>query len=170
MTDSIWDLIDLGSFSSLWFWLFLGVFWARVMQAPMGVPIDLVRRAQGGDGEACSDLEALTGVRLNHETALARSLGIWRAAGWAFALSLLAGLAFVYGVELAQAGFAILAPFALVTALTTQAAGRMAVVPDMAALIREHTVLRRKVQGIGIAAVFLTTILGMLHLIVRAML
>lgn len=170
MADSIWDLISMRSFSSLWFWLFIGVFWARVMQAPMGVPVDLVRQAQMGEPEALADLEALSGVRIHHEQAVARSLGIWRGAAWAFALALLAGLAFVYGVELAQAGFAIVAPFALVQAFTARAAVRMAQVPDMPALIRAHKVLRRQVQAVGVAAVFLTTIFGMLHLLTHAML
>lgn len=171
MATSIWDLIDLGSFSSLWFWLFLGVFWARIMQAPMGIPVDLVRRAQGGSTNAQADLETLSGLKIHQELAISRSPArIWRAGGWAFALGLLAGLAVIYGVELAQAGFAMLLPCAVVKLLEARAARRMADVPDMDALVRAHTVLRRQVHGIGIAAVFLTTIFGMLRVLANAML
>lgn len=164
MTDTIWTLIGTGSFSSIWFWVFLGILWAHVMQAPLGVPVDLVRRAQGGDGAAADDLRALTGVRLSEAQRLAR-MAPWRAGGWAFALALLAGLAVPYGIELAQAALALAVPLAWVRWVETRAAGRMAEVPDMSALIRAHMALRRKVQGIGIAAVFLTSVFGMLRLL-----
>jgi hypothetical protein len=170
VATTIWDLIDMGSFSSLWYWLFLGVFWARIMQAPMGVPVDLVRRAQEGSTQAQSDLQALSGVRIGHEMDIAASSArLWRAGGWAFVLGVLTGLALLYRLELAEAGLALLAPFAGVRALEARAARRMADVPDMPALVRAHTVLRRQVQGIGIVAVFLTTIHGMLRLLAEAM-
>ncbi|QIE42357.1 hypothetical protein [Meridianimarinicoccus aquatilis] len=170
MATSIWDLIDVGSFSSLWFWLFLGVFWTRIMQAPMGVPVDLVHRAQGGSINAQTDLETLSGLKIHHELAMAgRPARIWRVGGWAFALGLLAGLSFIYGLELAQAGFALLFPCAAVRLLEARAARLMAHVPDMDALVRAHTVLRRQVQSIGIAAVFFTAIFGMLRVLSNAM-
>jgi hypothetical protein len=164
VTDSIWTLIGTGSFSSIWYWVFLGILWSHVMQAPFGVPVDLVRRAQGGDQVAAADLRALTGVRLTDAERLA-AMAPWRAGGWSFALALLAGLGLGYGSELAQAALALAAPLALVRWLEARAAAAMADVPDMPALIRAHTVLRRKVQGIGIAAVFLTSVFGMLRLL-----
>jgi len=163
-TDSIWTLIGTGSFSSVWYWVFLGLVWSHVMQAPLGVPVDLVRRAQAGDGPAADDLRALTGVRLAEAERLA-AMAPWRAGAWAFALALLAGLAVPHGIELAQAALALAAPLAFVRWLEARAARSMAEVPDMPALIRAHTVLRRKVQGIGMAAVFLTAVFGMLRLL-----
>lgn len=165
MTDSIWNLIDTGSFSNLWFWLFLGVLWSHVMHAPMGVPVDLVRRAQAGDPRATADLQALSGVQIAQADRMA-GLAPWRAGGWAFVLALLLGLAVPHGSELAQAGLAVAAPLALVRWFEARAARRMADVPDMAALIRAHTMLRRKVQAVGIVAVFVTSIFGMLRLLV----
>lgn len=165
MTENVWTLIDTGSFSNLWFWLFMGGLWSHVMQAPMGVPVDLVRRAQRGDAQAGTDLRALSGVRIAEADRMA-VLAPWRAGGWAFALALLAGLAVPHGFELAQAGLAIVAPLVVVRWLEARAARRMADVPDMTALIRAHTVLRRKVQTVGILAVFLTSIFGMLRLLV----
>lgn len=165
MTENVWNLIDTGSFSSLWFWLFLGVLWSHVMHAPMGVPVDLVRRAQTGDTQAAADLRALSGVRIAEAERMA-ALAPWRAGGWAFALALLAGLAVPHGSELAQAGLALVAPLAAVRWFEARAARRMADVPDMTALIRAHTVLRRKVQAVGILAVFVTSIFGMVRLLV----
>lgn len=164
MTDNLWTLIGTGSFSSIWFWVFLGVLWSHVMQAPMGVPVDLVRRAQAGDPGAEAELRALTGVRLGDAQRLA-GMAPWRAGGWSFGLALLAGLGVGYGIELAQAALTLAVPLALVRWLEARAARAMADVPDMPALIRAHIVLRRKVQGIGIAAVFLTSVFGMLRLL-----
>jgi len=164
VTDTIWTLIGTGSFSNIWFWVFLGILWSHVMQAPMGVPVDLVRRAQAGDGAAADDLRALTGVRLAEAQRLA-AMAPWRAGAWSFVLALLAGLGVGYGVELALAALALAAPLALVRWVEARAARAMAEVPDMPALIRAHTALRRKVQGIGIAAVFLTSVFGMLRLL-----
>lgn len=164
MTDNFWTLIGTGSFSSIWFWVFLGILWSHVMQAPMGVPVDLVRRAQAGDPASAADLQALTGVRLA-ETQRMAVMAPWRAGAWSFALALLAGLGVGYGIELAQAALALAAPLALVRWVEARAARPMAEVPDMQALIRAHMVLRRKVQGIGIAAVFLTSVFGMLRLL-----
>lgn len=164
MTDSIWTLIGTGSFSSIWFWVFLGTLWSHVMQAPMGVPVDLVRRAQGEDPAAAADLQALTGVQIAQARRLAGMAAV-HAGVWSFALALLAGLGVGYGIELAQAAFALAAPLALVRWIEARAARAMADVPDMPALIHAHTVLRRKVQAIGIAAVFVTSIFGMLRLL-----
>ncbi len=165
MTENVWNLIDTGSFSNLWFWLFLGVVWSHVMHAPLGVPADLVRRAQAGDAQAAADLHALSGVRIAQADRMAE-LAPWRAGGWAFVLALLAGLAVPHGSELAQAGLAVAAPLALVRWYEARAARHMAEVPDMAALIRAHAALRRKVQAVGILAVFVTSIFGMLRLLV----
>lgn len=163
---SIWDLINIGSFSSLWFWVFLGVFWARVMQAPLGVSVDVVRRAHAGEPQAQADIEALSGMRIRHEQGLVQGTTlVWRLAGWSFVLTLLAGLAALYRVEIAQAVLIIAAPFALVRALEMRAALHMADVPDMAALIRAHWVLRRQIQTLGITAVFAATLFGMLRLL-----
>ena len=164
MTENVWNLIDTGSFSNLWFWLFLGTLWSHVMHAPMGVPVDLVRRAQAGDPQAQADLHALSGVRIAEADRVA-GLAPWRAGGWSFVLALLAGLAVPHGLELAQAGLAVAAPLALVRWLEARAARQMADVPDMAALIRAHGALRRRVQAVGIVAVFLTSIYGMLRLL-----
>ena len=165
VTENVWNLIDTGSFSNLWFWLFMGVLWSHVMHAPMGVPVDLVRRAQSGDRQAETDLQALSGVQIAQAERM-QGMAVWRAGGWAFVLTLLAGLAVPQGSEVAQAGLALAAPLALVRWFEARAARHMADVPDMAALIRAHTILRRKVQAVGIVAVFLTSIFGMLRVMV----
>lgn len=46
MTNTIFDLIDRGSFSSLWYWLALATGWSLVTWWGIGVPFDMVARAR----------------------------------------------------------------------------------------------------------------------------
>ena len=48
------EMIDMRSFSSLWYWVALAAFWSGCIHRVIGVPYDLVLRArrQGGDAEA----------------------------------------------------------------------------------------------------------------------
>lgn len=157
------DLLDFGSFSSLWYWLFLGSFWARVMHAPMGVPAETVRAALPENPSAARDLAMLTSYEVGRHHAMARALGPWRAALWAFTLSGLAVLATGYGIELAQAAALIATPFALVRWRIATAVPRLAAAEGTAALRRQHLRLRLQVQTIGIGAVFVTALWGMIR-------
>ncbi|MDO7630423.1 MAG: component of SufBCD complex, partial [Loktanella sp.] len=50
---AILQVIDLRSFSSLWYWLFIAIAWSTVSHWVLGVPYDMVQRAkrQGGQAE-----------------------------------------------------------------------------------------------------------------------
>ena len=54
VTSTLFQFIDLRSFSDIWYWLMLGLVWTRVMHAPMGVPAELVHRARRGQSDAAS--------------------------------------------------------------------------------------------------------------------
>ena len=57
------EMIDLRSFSNLWFWIALGVIWSSASHWVLGVPYDMVWRARREGGQAQADLETL--VRIN---------------------------------------------------------------------------------------------------------
>jgi hypothetical protein len=161
---TIFQFIDLRSFSDVWYWLMLGVVWTRVMHAPMGVPADLVHRARRGNPDAADDLAQLTGIRVRHERDIARTLGAWRVAFWSCALTASGLAAYLYFIEFAQAVFLLLAPYALVRVLEARAAARMdAAMPAADALVRAHLRLRRQVQFVALPAVFLSAVWGMGH-------
>ncbi|MEC7258626.1 MAG: component of SufBCD complex, partial [Pseudomonadota bacterium] len=44
--SSIFELIDMRSFSNLWFWIALAVTWSTTSHWVLGVPFDMVNRAR----------------------------------------------------------------------------------------------------------------------------
>lgn len=166
MSQSVFDLIELRAFASLWYWLLLGLVWTRVIHAPLGVPFDLLRRAERNDAQAARDVDMLAELELRHRQELADAAGPWGVAAWAFALSLLAILGIGYGIELAQALLLLAAPLAGVQALSARARTRIRAealsgAPLRAALRR----LRTLVQGLGMASVFFSALWGMYALL-----
>ena len=161
---TFFQLIDLRSFSDIWYWLMLGLVWTRVLHAPMGVPAELVYRARRGQSAAAADLALSSDLHVRQECEAAQALGIWRVAAWSFVLSSLAIAGFAYGVEVAQAAVLLLAPLGLVRLIVGRSAARIARErPSGAALIDAHLRLRRRVQYVVLPAVFLTAIWGMAY-------
>jgi hypothetical protein len=72
---TIFEVIDLRSFSNLWFWLALAVLWSTVSHYVIGVPHDLIRRAEREAGQSLADVEALANIYTR------RMLFIWRSGG-----------------------------------------------------------------------------------------
>ena len=62
LTDTILDVIDPRSFSSLWYWIVLAVAWSSASHWVLGVPFDVVTRARRHGGQAALDLDDLAGV------------------------------------------------------------------------------------------------------------
>lgn len=165
----MFDLISPRAFTSLWYWIFVAVYWSRVMQAPLGVPGDLLRRAgREDDSDARRDVLAVAGVHARRWTASTASLGIWRAAAWGFSLSTLAILALAFRIELAQAFLLLAAPSALVSYSTGRVAERLSVSSETEAeAVTILGKLRARVQWIGTVSVFLTAIFGSYANLVR---
>jgi hypothetical protein len=160
------DLIDFRAFSSIWYWLLLGLVWTRVIHAPFGVPFDLLRRADRNDPRAIRDVEALTAIEIRHRDEIAATLGAWEVALWAFVLALLGGLALGYGVEPAQALLLLAVPLALVRWLIARAQRRIVAGglrgADLRAALRR---LRALVQAVGMTSVFVSALWGMFRLL-----
>lgn len=169
------ELIDPRAVSSLWFWVVLVGMWIRVLTNVMGVPVDVLHRAQ--QSIAQQDLEAdpedqdpgADVIDLARIYA-SRVLLVWQEARLlqillgSFILSSLLILGFAYGVELAQAGFMVLAPLAAVFALRVQTALQMqAENPELARLLdilRTHAL---RLRVLGWSAITLTVIWAILR-------
>ena len=69
---NIWKLItqmvDMRSFSSLWFWMAIAVYWSLSSHWVLGVPQDMIHRARRIGGAAVADLETL--VQINSQRIL----------------------------------------------------------------------------------------------------
>lgn len=161
--QTIFELIDMRSFSNLWYWVGLAVFWSTVGHWVLGVPHDLIRRAEKAhDAQALHDVEAIVSVYVRRLLLIARTAGVWMVALMSFVLSGLALLAMRYSVEFAQALLCLLLPACLVFLMTLRTARIIestgAQGEELVARLRRH---RHAVQLVGMIAIFLTAVFGM---------
>lgn len=156
------EMIDMRSFSNLWFWLALAVMWSTASHWVLGVPYDMVQRAGAKGGQAEADLEALARIYVNRMLFIADEAGAWAAGVLACLLSSLAILGFWYGLQFAQALFLLGFPMTLVGIITLRVARGIATEgASGAGLRRRLTRLRLWTQGIGMLAILITVFWGM---------
>ncbi|MFN0116157.1 MAG: component of SufBCD complex [Paracoccaceae bacterium] len=163
-TRLVFDLLDMRSFSNLWYWIGLAVTWSSASHWVLGVPWDMVLRARRVGGEAERDLEDIVRVNVNRMLNIAELAGLFLLGVTAFVLTTLALLGFWYQVEFAQAVFLILLPLSVVGALSLRAAERIRVSGDRGEDLR-HRLSRHRlvIQGIGMVSIFVTAFWGMLQ-------
>ncbi|QFU08865.1 hypothetical protein PARPLA_02000 [Rhodobacteraceae bacterium THAF1] len=160
--QTVFELIDMRSFSNLWFWIALATVWSTASHYVIGVPFDMVGRAAKHEGQAQQDLEDMVRIRVNRILFIARVSGLWLVGLVAALLTALALLAFVYGVEFAQALFLIALPMTAVGLLSIHTAQVIAEAQyDPPGLRRRLTRHRVTVQVIGMISIFVTAMYGM---------
>ncbi len=111
---SIFELIDMRSFSNLWFWIVLAVAWSSASHWVMGIPYDLVVRARRVGGQVEVDLLDIVRINTNRILYIVDVSGALLLAVMSFVFTGLAMLGFYYAVEFAQALFLLLFPMTLV--------------------------------------------------------
>ncbi|MEP3333357.1 component of SufBCD complex [Sedimentitalea sp.] len=159
---SIFELIDMRSFSNLWFWIALAVFWSSASHWVIGVPFDMVLRARRVGGQAEQDLETITRVNVNRLLYIARVSGIWLLGLTCFMLSGLAMLGFWYRMEFAQAVLFLMFPMSLVGAMSFATARRIEQESATGELLRKRLARHRFfTQVIGMISIFFTALWGM---------
>jgi len=163
--DTVFELINMRSFSNLWYWIVLAVVWSSAGQRVLGVPWDMVIRARKTeDGEALADFSEMVRINVNRRLRMMHESGLVLAGLVAFVLTSLVLLAFVYAIEFAQAVFLLAFPFIPVTALSLRTAVAIRDRDlDGLALVKAVERLRLHVQLIGMASIFVTAMWGMYH-------
>jgi hypothetical protein len=160
--QTFFDLIDLRSFSNLWFWIVLAIVWSMTTHRVMGVPFDLLVRAQRQGGQAAADLEDMVRINVMRWLEYTGPSAVWLVAAICFALTTLIMAGFIYGFELAQAVFLLVFPLTLVMALNVSTARQIrtqdAVGDPLYRLLNRH---RMQTQIVGLIAIFVTTAWGM---------
>lgn len=160
--ELIFLLIDMRSFSNLWYWIGLAVLWSSVSHWVMGVPFDMISRARKQGGEAADILHTLSQISANRLLYISRSAGLWLIGLVCFVLTMLGLLAVVYAVEFAQAVLLMVAPMVLVGYLTLRTALKIeAEAPTGRDLIRCLLRHRFVVQLVGMVSIFVTAMFGM---------
>ena len=163
-TRLIFDLIDLRSFSNLWYWIALAVTWSTASHWVLGVPYDMVLRARRVGGRAETDLEDLVRINVNRILYIVAEAGLFLMILLSFTLTTLALLGFVYKVEFCQALFLIGAPMTLVAFMTVMTARHIDKNGDRGEVLRRRLSLHRlAVQVLGMISIFVTAIWGMLQ-------
>ena len=164
MWNLLTQLIDMRSFSTLWYWVMLAVYWSLSSHWVLGVPHDMIHRARRVGGDAVTDLECL--VRINTQRMLfyAREAYLPLIGVTAFIFTVLVLLGFLYNIEFAQALLFIFVP-AIIQGLLGIRASRLieAGEGEGEALFRRLFRHRIMTQTLGVVCLFLTGLYGMYH-------
>ena len=116
--DTVFEVIDMRSFSNLWYWIALAVVWSTASHWVLGVPYDMVLRAKRMGDQAVVDLENMVRINCNRLLYIGHVSGLWLLA---FACAMITGLVllgFWYGVEFAQALFFFVFPLSVIGLLS----------------------------------------------------
>lgn len=158
----IFEVIDMRSFSNLWFWIMLAVVWSSTSHWVLGVPHDMFIRARRHAGQAAEDYETMLYINVRRILYIARTSGIWAVTFVSFMLATLGMLGFFYRIEIAQALFLFAAPLTVVGVLSLRTAARIEAAgakgPTLYKMIWRH---RFTTQGVGVLAIFVTGMYGM---------
>jgi len=162
LTQTIFEVIDMRSFSNLWFWIALAVMWSTASHWVLGVPWDMITRARRKGGKFEDDVAVLVRVYVDRILHVAEVSGLVLIVLVCFALTSLAVLGFAYGIEFAQALFLLGLPMTIVGLMSLRSARIIAATqPEGAELYRRLHIHRMSVQLIGMASIFITTMWGM---------
>lgn len=163
-TSLVFDLLDLRSFSNLWYWIALAVTWSTTSHWVLGVPWDMVLRAKRLGGQAEIDFEDMVRVNVNRLTLLADVAGLPMLTFLCFVHTTLAILGFYYHNEFSQAVFLIALPLTFVGALSLWTARKIKANAETGDALRRRMHRHRVfVQIIGMIAIFITAFWGMLQ-------
>ncbi len=159
---TVFEIIDMRSFSNLWYWIALAVLWSTASHWVIGVPYDMVTRANRREGQHMLDLEVLVRIYCNRILYISAISGLWLLGFSAALLTMLVMLGFLYGVEFAQALFLMAFPMAIVGSMTINTARIIAENQlEGRALIARLSRHRIQVQVVGMIAIFITSLWGM---------
>ncbi|OIQ45024.1 MAG: component of SufBCD complex [Roseobacter sp. MedPE-SW] len=160
--ETLSEMIDLRSFSNLWYWIALAVLWSTLSHRILGVPFDMVARARKYGGQPAQDLEDLVRINVNRMMFVVHSAGVWLLGLACFVLSVLATLGFALNVETAQAVFLLVFPLSLVVLINLKTAQK--VIHQEARgeeLYKAMTTCRLLIQLLGMLCIFVTALWGM---------
>ncbi|WP_085805144.1 component of SufBCD complex [Roseovarius albus] len=159
----VFELIDMRSFSNLWFWISLAVLWSTTSHWVLGVPWDMAMRAKRKTTEQnVADFEDVVRANVNRIIYIIEESGIFLVGFVFFILTFLCLAGFVYLNELSQALFLLAFPMSLVGLLTMRTAF---IIRDNELrgdeLIKRLQGHRQITQLLGVIAIFVTAMWGM---------
>lgn len=162
--DALFQVIDLRTFSSIWYWLSVAVTWSTLSHWIIGVPFDMIMRARRQGPEAEHDLEQLVDINIRRLMGITDIAGLWLIGVVSFVLTSLAAMGFYYGLELAQGLFCLALPASVVGAMGLYKSRQLqAMQPKGTELARQLLRHRFQIQVIAMLSIFVTAMYGMYH-------
>ncbi|MDQ2065430.1 component of SufBCD complex [Xinfangfangia sp. CPCC 101601] len=156
------EVIDMRSFSNLWYWIALAVLWSSSSHWVLGVPFDMIQRARRLGGQTEMDLEALVAINTRRFLGISRTAAVPIFVVLSFMLSCLLLLAIWYRMEFAQAVLFLLVPMIFIGWLSLRSALKIEGGETSGpALYRRLLIHRRLVQVVGLVSIFITSMFGM---------
>jgi hypothetical protein len=160
--QTLFEVIDMRSFSNLWYWIAIAVTWSTTSHWVLGVPFDMLQRARRQGGQADSDFEAMVRINVNRLNYIRQLSGVWLVVFASTVTSALAVLGFWYDVEFAQAVFFIFFPLSIVAGFSFRAAERIAASGETGELLKRRMIRHRlSTQVVGMISLALTAFWGM---------
>lgn len=120
--QTLFEVIDMRSFSNLWFWIAVAVIWSSASHWVIGVPYDMVLRARRQGEQALVDLEDMVRINVNRILMIAQVSGLWILGFTCFFMTTLVMLATFYRFEFAQAVLLLAFPLTIVAVLSVSTA------------------------------------------------
>lgn len=156
------EVIDLRSFSNLWYWIALAVFWSATSHFVLGVPYDMVIRARRFGGEEAADVDTLAHMQIRRILRYVDEGGIYMIIAGTFILSIMLTCAIYYNIEFAQATSFLYFPLLLIIAISIWSARKISRLGLIGpALHKQLLITRLSIQGLGIVCILLTALWGM---------
>ncbi len=160
--ELVFEVIDMRSFSNLWYWIALAVVWSTTSHWVLGVPYDMVLRARRHGGQAQQDLEDMVRITTNRLLYILKMTGPVLLAFVCFVLVSLGIMAFYYNIEIAQALFLLAFPMSIVGGLSFRTAAQIVREVIRGEALQKTLATHRVVtQGIGMLSIFVTAMYGM---------
>ena len=158
----LFDMIDMRSFSNLWYWIALGVIWSSASHWVLGVPYDMVYRAKRDGGQALNDLETMVRINVARMLDASRNYGFVLIGLICFMVSGLGVMGFYYHAEFAQAVLLLFVPLVILGYLSLRVAVKIEGGQGQGdALFRRLMWHRLSVQVLGMLSIFVTSLYGM---------
>ena len=160
--QTLFDLIDMRSFSNLWYWIALGVIWSSASHWVLGVPYDMIARARREGGQALHDVETMVRINITRMLHASRNYAPQLLGGLCFIVTVLGLLGFWYHVEFAQAVLFLFVPLVILAYLSVRTSYKIETGEGQGdALFRRLSWHRLSVQFLGMISIFVTSLFGM---------
>ncbi|MBL4805771.1 MAG: component of SufBCD complex [Rhodobacteraceae bacterium] len=159
-----YDLIELTSFWSIWYWIVMVVAWSMTAHWTLGVPHDAVIAAERKGGvfaQQCEDMAYINAQRLVYYFDKG---GVYIIGFVAFFISSLGTAGYFFHIEFFQAMFILLAPLVLPNVFSVRLAYRLKTQQPVGEDLLK-ILFRRRLwnQVIGMVAIVGATIAAIIH-------